>query len=169
MKIEARRIKYVIAREGLIIIFLFLCAGASYYANSWQSEKIENYVKDAKEFQLTRNENVHTFDALMESFDSAQKVQFQNATKYDVIENTLKKDLWHNSNLFDLFKAERTQPTNTHIVARYDVNGNKLFIGLPWEIDFLKVMTFFLFIAYPAYLLIRFIMWAVITIRNKES
>jgi hypothetical protein len=166
--INTAKIKYIVAREGLIIIFLLLCAGASFYANSWQTGKIDNYVKDAKEVALNYNPFDKYDPSPKSSIQNDYKIQFQKTTPYDVEEHTLKNDFsWHGGE-FGIFEAERAQPTNIHIVARYDAKGNKLFTGFLWEIDFLKVMYFFLFLAYPAYLLIRFIVWASLTVRNRK-
>ena len=62
MKIDARRIKYVIAREGLIIIVLLLCASASYYGNTWQASKMDSYVNSAKEVKRIINTRSNVFD-----------------------------------------------------------------------------------------------------------
>jgi hypothetical protein len=192
MKFYAHRIKYVIAREGLIIISLLLVAAISYYINSWEIERLDNYVKDSKEITLVRNGNPNGMRAYMDGlsyrenpFDKIYgpenhytvpgiKAQFPSSSDQTVIEHTMEKDFKGPLSRFTAKEAldgwvPLNSPTNTDINARYDDKGNKLFTGFLWNIDFLKVMTFFLFIAYPVYLLIRFVVWAVVTVKTQRS
>jgi hypothetical protein len=190
LNINTAKIKYVIAREGLIIIFLLLCAGASFYADSWQTGKIDNYVKDAKEIILVRIGKPNGMRAYMDGLRYSQnpfdkyspeyfytvpgiKAQFPKSTDRAVIAQTMERDFKDPLSRLTAKEAfdgwvSLDSPTYTDITARYDDKGNKLFTGFPWNIDFTKVMTFFVFLAYPAYLLIRFIVWSILTVRNKN-
>ena len=169
MNFNTAKIKYVIAREGLIIIFLLFCSGAAYYANSRQTNEFEKYVKDAKEILLLSNP-FYKFDSNFDAFTTT-KVQFQKQTPTNVVVQRMNEYFsWYGKcGAFDLLRYEITTPTNTHIVARYDAKGDKIFTGFLWNIDFEKIMLFFLLLAYPAYLLVRFIVWASLTVFNKKQ
>ncbi len=195
MDINTAKIKYIVAREGLIIIFLLVSAGISYYANSWQSAKIDDYAKNAKEIVLETCADYWIkgylpVSSAMERFMmacskektpyiiSGTKTQFPKSTPDVIIEFTLNRDFQHLGHVSNVLETNDQQPrlvwslnvqTNLNIRARYDDKGNKLFTGFLWNIDFEKVMVFFLFISYPVYLLIRFIVWASLTVLNKNK
>lgn len=160
----------------------------SLYIDSWKFDKIDSYVKGAKEVtpkkklkyvglpegaeilsmpQGQSKESIST-PAKPDVFDEVypeSNVQFPKSTPYDVIKRTLNKD-FPSSNSGEYIVWDQVQ--NTNIQIRYDDKGNKLFTGFPWNIDFKNRVAFFLFLAYPAYLLIRFIVWASLTVRNKK-
>lgn len=194
MNLNVRRMKYVIAREGLILIFLMAAASISYYGDHLCNSKIDNYVKTAKEIELPMGTiNSDPFEAARTRLDAKKanghdgytlqygvkiitdpKIQFPKSTTKEVIEKTLDRDFLHNVGvldrlafLYDMVVSD--QPSNLNIINRYDDKGNKLFTGLLWQIDFLKIMTFFLFIAYPSYILVRFVAWAVITVKSSGT
>jgi len=192
MKLEAHKIKYVIAREGLVIVALLAVAALSYYADTWEKDQLANYTKYAGEFELVRNGTPYGMRAYIDGvprsnnpfakYDTKNyyivpgiKAQFPKSTDYAVIQHTMQRDF--KASLGRLTETDgldggwtaSDMPTGTNINARYDNKGNRIFTGFPWTIDFQKVMFFFLVVAYPAYLLVRFIAWAVATVKKPSS
>lgn len=195
MNINTAKIKYVIAREGLIVISLLICMAVSLYIDSWKTDKIDNYVKAAKEITISRKQYAGLPEgyellpptdkdhlprpSLDEIYDQSikgakytsvdydpfmePKVQFPKSTPYDVIKRTMDRNYPAPGAWTAWDKAQ-----NINIKARYDDKGNPLFTGFPWDIDFKNQIALFLLFAYPAYLLIRFIVWASLTVRNKN-
>jgi len=184
MNLNVRKIKYVIAREGLIVMCLMAAASIAYYGDYLCNSKIDNYVKTAKEIELVKKlspleavwaeaaaKTTDPFETARARISAATKIQFPKSTTEEVIRKTLDRDFLNKVGVLDrlafLYEMEVSdQPSNFNIRNRYDDKGNKLFTGLLWQIDFLKIMSFFLFIAYPLYLLGRFVSWAVITVKS---
>jgi hypothetical protein len=169
----------------------------SIYVDSWKADKIDNYVRDAKEvelvkigvtyhfedtsvtpapqgnlppgYQLDQPETKKSQAELTKEWVKASPVdyaQFPRSTSDDVIKRTIVRDYpnYMPSEWVPLYKIE-----SSHIIVRYDDKGNKLFIGFPWDIDFKNKVALFLFFAYPVYLLIRFIVWAVVTLKTQSG
>ncbi|WP_224983570.1 hypothetical protein [Geomonas agri] len=201
MAIETQKAKYLIAREGLIILSMLLCASGSYYANTWQNRKIDSYVKDAKEVALIQAHVGKSQAELSQEWENAApilpekpsqpqltpvdynpfiqpetnkksgkyfnlldiNIQFPKATSNEIISRTIQKDFTDKGQI-DWMEVLQDKNLDANITARYDDNGNKVFSGFPWNLKFDDFTLFFLFIAYPAYLLGRFIVWALVTV-----
>lgn len=203
MNINTAKIKYVVAREGLIIVSLLICMAVSFYIDSSKSDKVDKYIKSAKEVELIRNQNRPSLDDIYKQtmgISSSQseppqqtksqseldkewkkatpipnngeyfeplgiKYQFPRMTTNENIKKTIEQDYPNDK---QISWVELGEISNTNISNRFDDKGNKVFIGFPWNIDFKNRVAFFLFLAYPAYLLLRFIVWASLIVRNKK-
>jgi hypothetical protein len=169
LNINTAKIKYIIAREGLIIISLLICMAVSLYLDSWKADKIGNYVNDAKDIELINSKSfIDPDDREGEKLHIVPgiKTQFPKSTSIDLIKRAMDRD-YPNHGPGEWIDWDKTD--NTNISARYDDKGNKLFIGFPWNIDFKNRVTLFLFFAYPAYLLIRFIVWSILTVKENKK
>ena len=92
-------------------------------------------------------------------------LRFPKNTKNEIIKQTIERDfpkIQGNGNwiIWDTQKGE-------NIAASYDEKGQKLFDGILYKINFAYVGLFFLICAYPIYLLGRFIVWAVWTLKEN--
>lgn len=196
MNINTEKIKYIIAREGLIIISILICIALSLYIDSWKSGKIENYVKDAKEITLTKRlyaglpadaeilpqsqpksrQEAKSQAELKEEWEKATPIdydpalepmaQFPKSTPREVIERTMDRDY---PSPVPGARITWDNAQNIHVNARYDNNGNKIFASFPWNIDFKNQIAFFLFFSYPAYLLIRFTVWSILIVKKSRT
>lgn len=206
MNINTGKIKYIVAREGLIIISILICIALSLYIDSRKTDKINNYVKDAKEVTLTKRqyaglpvdaeilpqsqpkprqetksqmsgpwEDYQKAD-LKEEWEKATPIdydpslepmaQFPKSTSLEVMDRTMNRD-YPSSVPGARITWDKAQ--NIDVNARYDSKGNKLFTKFPWNIDFKNQIAFFLFCSYPAYLLIRFIVWSILTVKKSRT
>jgi hypothetical protein len=210
MGLDAHRFKYVIAREGLVVVALLAGAALSFYADSWQKDQINTYTKTAKSAVLLRAadefERYHvTYQDKGRAFERyladawkrthavpGIKVQFPRETSLGVMNQVMNgyhkaqsvrewydwepavdpfaQDVADSSLRYTapLAPGASSPSDNNQINARYDDKGNRLFKGFPWSIDFQKAVVFFLFVAYPANLLVRFIAWAIATVRKPS-
>ncbi|MGC2424110.1 MAG: hypothetical protein WA666_07155 [Nitrospirota bacterium] len=94
-------------------------------------------------------------------------VRFPKGTNDSIIEQALKKDsLWSRGTWGVLNSPIETVYFLPNNVASYDEKGQKLFDGILYKISFASIGMFFLICAYPIYLLGRFIIWAVWTLKE---
>jgi len=193
INLSRHRITYVVAREGLIVVSLLFCLGGATFLGFWVEKQITLYVNDAIEVGLVRSGNPNGLRASIDvpygqstkttSFFGTEfenyygvpgvKAQFSKRVSYEVISRTMESDF---SGFLSGLTAKDARdgwvplnsPTNTNINARYDDKGNKLFTSFLWHIDFMKIELFLVF-AYPFYLLIRFIVWAAVTVKGRGA
>ncbi len=160
--VNVPRLKYVIAREGLIILSMLLAAAIAGWAGSWQRKHIDHWDSSSQVHYLKRK----LATTGPEGYQVGNPViAFPKTTSLEVIVGTLVQK-------YPAYSFDEWQPleeTHADTNARYDANGNKLFTGFPWNINFDGAMTFFLFIAYPAYLIGRFIAWAAVTVIRGQG
>ena len=146
---DKKKIKKVIAREGLIIIMCIVCAslflflqGIIPYDNPSYSYIVET---GGHKYTVTSKESYH-------SFDSKDK-----AALYKVLRDEYPEDLGKNDRIDfipDDLKINYPKPQYTLRGDIRNLLGNLLILSI--------------FVAYPLYLIIRFIIWAIKTLKQKE-
>lgn len=163
IQFKKHKIRVIIAREGLIIIFFLLFAGASFFLDFWLNDQKKVYESTVQEVQLVE-----------EKYDEEQEkrffimqgiiLQFPQDTSEDVIKHSIKRDFPNiHSNEWIVFDS----PEGKNIAAFYDKNGSRIFESIIYKVDFHDVYIFFLFFAYPLYWLMRFIIWAIGILKSK--
>ena len=159
MKLKIRRI---IAREGLVVISIMLLAGVSYCLDLWLMNQENLYKANVQEIQPV--EPSHPYDPLHILSSSGQILRFPKNTKDNVIKQTIRRD-FPNIKGDDYFIYDSLQGRN--IGASYDDKGQRVFNNIIHKISFSHVFIFFLIFAYPLYLLVRFVVWAIVTLKEK--
>ncbi len=109
--------------------------------------------------------------SLQKEWDSALIPQgvivlFPKETSKSVIEKTIRRDFSYIDNV-DFITYNKPQYKN--IDRYYDTEGNRKFDSFIYKIDFFIVAIFLFVGAYPSYLLIRFIVWAIKTLKNRTG
>jgi len=158
MKTKIRRI---IAREGLIVISVMLLAGISYCLNLWLMNQENLYKASVQEMQPVYH---GPYDPLNIFKNSGKILRFPKNTKDDVIKQTIRRD-FPNIKVDDYLILDSPQGRN--IGASYNDKGQRVFNSIIHKISFSYVSIFFLIFAYPLYLLGRFVVWAIVTLKVK--
>jgi hypothetical protein len=91
-------------------------------------------------------------------------LRFPKNTNVDVIEQTMRRD-FPNIKRDDWFIYD--SPTGKNIRASYDDKGQRVFDNIIHKISFFDISAFFLIFAYPLYLLVRFVVWAIATLKER--
>lgn len=165
------KIRRIIAREGLILISVMLLAGVSYCLDLWIMNQKSLYEANVKEIQPGHPRKIIDPFAVAPQ-DSAgvfwklsgKILQFPKHTSDDVIKQTIRRDV-PNIEVDDYFIFDSPQGRN--IGASYNDKGQLVFNSIMHKISFSYVSIFFLVFAYPLYLLGRFVVWAIVTLKGK--
>jgi hypothetical protein len=152
MKPKTRRI---IAREGLIVISVMLLAGISYCLNLWSMNQKDLYEANVQEMVPVIPGNKDPTGIVL---------RFPKNTNDDVIKQTMRRD-FPNIKEYNWFIFD--SPKGQDISASYDDKGQRVFNNIIHKISFSDVFIFFLIFAYPLYLLVRFVVWAIVTLKEK--
>jgi len=160
-----------------------LFAAFSFFLDSWQHNKKEAYQSSAQEIEIVvEDEKVKAMipqrgivdsevDKLIRRAERGKsfisqgiKVQFPIGTSNETIEKTLKRDFPHIKNM-DWIVWDHLD--NKNIAKVYNQKGARIFNSIVYIMDFSYLLIFFLIFAYPLYLIIRFIVWAIVTLTEK--
>lgn len=149
---DKKNIKRIIAREGLVIIICLFCAFISY----WFGNNLTN--TGSYGYRYLVNTGGHKYEIEYSEFYSIVDYNQKDKDKiFGAIAKLYPKDF---------------KPDDKGILWTPD-DLQIEFLGVNYSlkyhiIGFLQSLWFiFLFIAYPLYLLIRFIVWAVRTLKEK--
>lgn len=136
--------KRVIAREGLIIITLCITGVILLVLDARQQSKFYEYERTPKVYVRIDSSNINA--------------SFPKSTRRDIMLKALKRD-------FNITELPIIDPFFVPDVVeeKYDSNG-ELLLPSKW-----KNIGPLLVFAYPLYLLIRFVVWAIKTLRTKEE
>lgn len=171
-------VKYVIAREGLTLLGIALIVATLFGFQSWRDYQISNYIANSEEIYLAEKQQVAKERSYFEIVynipagtreewvATKNKVQFPANTNWQIEKVVIPRD-FKGYAAFD--KWLEKNPTNENVLTRYDAQGNQLFTGWFWNIDFRQLMEYVIVFVYPAILLIRFIIWAVSTVTKGET
>ena len=139
-----QKMKIIIAREGLIIISLLVLSGISLLINSYLESQTLDYKVNAKEIKpdifdwIAAEPNFDYNGAKKAGYSDSEiaeylgkqiTLQFPKGTSQDVINKTLNKEL------------PRIKENDFNA---YDKNGNRVFNGLFYKINFTYLSFFFL-------------------------
>ena len=151
-------IKIIIAREGLIIISLLLLAIISFFSEQWVNNKKNAYKSNAKEIMPVTK--------MSEGYLQPQGIilQFPKNTNNDVIKNSIKREF---PNITSDDWIEFDSPEGQNVNAYYNEKGERILSNIIYNINFSYSYIFFLIFAYPLYLTARFILWAIVTLKEK--
>lgn len=109
----------------------------------------------------------HRLDTQGSSFGLERIVlQFPRNTDKNIIKQTIKKD-------FPSTKADNwivwDSPNGKNISASYNEKGERAFNSFVYKVNYTYASIFFFILAYPLYLLARFVVWALWTLRKKTA
>ena len=159
-----RKLKKIIAREGLIIISLLLLSGILFFLDLWIDNQKKAYKSNVQEIApLVHGEKTGRGQLFV---PQGIILQFPKNTSEDVITQTLKRD-FPNIQVNDWIIFD--SPKGQNINAVYDEKGNRIFNSIFYKINLSYVYLFFLIGAYPLYLLVRFFVWAIGTLKGKKQ
>ena len=160
-----QKLKKIIAREGLIIISLLFLSAVSFFLDLWLNNQKKAYESNVQEIEPVREEEdkEHGGKYLI---SQGVTLQFPKNTSNDVIKQALKRDF---SNIQGDNWIISDSPKGQNINAFYDEKGNRIFDSMFYKINFLYVYIFFLIVAYPLYLLVRFFVWAIGTLKDEKQ
>jgi len=172
------KIRKIIAREGLIIISILSLAGISHFTDYWINNQKNLYEENVKEIQVVikdspsypsydpLNINQHNHAGGRFVLLSVGKIlRFPKNTNNTVIEQTIRRDF---PNINGVEYITWDSPTGKNISASYDNEGHLVFDNIIYEIDYPPITGFFLIFAYPLYLLLRFVVWALKTLKEHN-
>ena len=158
------KLKRTIAREGLIIITLIILASITIFLDIKLGDYKYLYEANVQEITPTIKGPIPD-SKYQEIIPQEITLRFPKNTDDIVIEQRIKRDFpnirfesWITWNI----------PNNENIKASYDEKGNRVFNSVIYRIDWSYAYIFFLVFAYPLYLLIKFIIWAIGTLIKKD-
>jgi len=147
----------------LIIISVMLLAGVSWCLYDWSMNQRKLYEANVEEILVVHKDH---YDPLNICINPGKVLRFPKGTKDDVIKQTIRRD-FPNMNVNDYFVFDSAQGRN--IGASYDDKGRRVFNNIFYKTDFDFVSAFFLIFFYPLYLLVRFVVWAIVTLKEKSE
>jgi hypothetical protein len=166
-------VKRIIAREGLIIITLLFLAGIAFFVEM-QLNKHKNLYEA----------NVQRIEAFIPDKDptvlrgSSQGIilRFPKNTDKNVINQTIKRDFpnlkegdWvTHKNGWPSPPPKGKEDITVSTTVSYDEKGKQVFNSIIYKIKWSYVWFFFLVFAYPLYLTIRFVIWAIGTLKKRD-
>ncbi|MEI9477872.1 MAG: hypothetical protein WCO26_15025 [Deltaproteobacteria bacterium] len=162
------KVKRIIAREGLITITLIFLAGISFFLDLRLSSHKSLYEANVQEIEPVIPGDKDPLGLLGGRYLSSQGVilRFPKNTNGDVIKQIIRRD-------FPNIKGDDwiicDSPKGENINASYDNKGNRVFNSVIYKIRWSYAYLFFLIFAYPLYLTIRFVIWAIGTLREKRE
>jgi len=154
------KVKRVIAREGLIIVTLIFLAGTSFFIDLRLSRHKSLYEAYVQEIQPVIPVEKDPLGLLGGQYLNSQGIilRFPKRTNNDVIKQTIRRDF---SNIKGDDWIIFDSPKGENINASYDEKGKRVFNSVIYKIGWPYVYLFFLIFAYPLYLIIRFVIWAI--------
>lgn len=190
-----QKTKRIIAREGLIILSLILIAVLSLYLASALESKKHEYISNAQEVEIAQQgkptappktpqtnerpslDEIYGVsgkqqaslqgDEWVEFFPKGIIVLFPKDTSKSVIEQTIRRDFSY-INKVDFILHDKLE--SWRFVDRYyDSEGNRKFDSFIYKRDFFTIAVFLFLGAYPLYLLIRFVIWSIKTLKNRTG
>ena len=147
-----------------------LLAGLSFLLASWINNQKAVFVSNVQQIApIIRNENPY-----MGLSDIT--LQFPKQTSNAVINQTIKRD-FPNIKYNDWIVWDTNSYSAADSDAFYNEKGErvfsaiiyKIFYSIIYKIDFSIVCQLFLFFSYPLYLLIRFTVWAIVTLKGTDK
>jgi hypothetical protein len=192
------KIKILIAREGLIIISLLLLASVSFFVESYVNEQKRTYESNVMEIEPrpsldeifaaekpmppAKSVAAYDYEGAKAAGISDIILRFPKNTKNEIIKQTIKRDFPNVQRDFPNVQGnggwivEDTPhdiiwhpfPKGKILAASYDENGNRVFESSIYKLNFSYAGIFFLLFAYPLYLLSRFIVWSILTLRGTN-
>lgn len=166
MNINTARIKYVIAREGLIIIVIAILAGIVTYVDSWKNNQIFEYEQLAEKVELVKKDENKSGAKGSYFTTLGIYIQFPKGVSIETAKKVLERDY---PKIKDADWIIWDKNDNIDIDDKYDLKGNKLFVGIPWNVNTSDIPALLIFFTYPGYLLLRFIAWAIRTVRSRKA
>jgi hypothetical protein len=169
---ENLRIKKVIAREGLILISILLFSGVFLLLNMWannQKKAFESYKMNAEGYELLiEKENkkeklipLHIVWLFPKNTKDAILNKVMNR-ELSNIEKKIPKKIIKTHYLIQLVCWDNVD--NSEITASYNSVGKRIFTNGLYKMNFFYIFILSLCL-YPAYLLIKFVMWAIKVLR----
>lgn len=167
MPINVERVKYLVAREGLVIVACIVISFVFGYIDNYKNKKKIEYNNNISIpydlFKFTKEDSTGRYYEKL-----SKTVIFPKNTDNTVRDNTIIRDYGENVEIIiyddspgkDIF--DKISPSN--VVARYNSKGEKVFNWYFWKTN--TNFMFLAFFAYPIYLLGRFVIWSVRTIRK---
>lgn len=159
-------VKRIIAREGLIILSLIFLAGISFFLDLRLSNPKRLYEATIQEIEPVK---IGIIDPLTETRELKPQgiiLRFPKNTNEDVIQKTIRRDFPNIK--FDEWVIDHS-PKGENIRASYDEKGKRVFFNsIIYQIEWSYIYLFFLILAYPLYLIIRFVLWAIGTLRRRD-
>ncbi len=160
-KLLKQKVKLIIAREYLVIFSLLLLSGAAFFMNYWQYNQKKAYESDVQVIEPVIEGEKDEEHGGQYVIPQGIAFKFPQGTSIDIIKQSIKRD-------FPNIQGDRwfiiAAPEGKYIAASYDKNGIRIFNSIIYDINFSYVYIFFIFFAYPIYLLIRLTTWAIVTL-----
>ena len=150
------KLKRIVAREGLIIIFLVIIAAICIFLSDWQSTHISKHpFISQKELQSILSQ-VKKIDEKHIVCPNGQKAEFDSQPD--------SQDIY-----WACQYSKSGEPQKFSDKELYDMAGiQKEERPIIQRIDFSKWVIFFLLAVYPVYLFFRFVLWAIRTLKQKQ-
>ena len=207
MRMCTKKIKKIVAREGLIIIVLLCVAGLCFMFEGLQSKRF-----DTKGNVYLTDKDIHRYNLFIPTekqkqsgFDKFTAIPEDSVLSRDDYIALAKEELLNRCGFnrfeWDFFSFDELEKrfgatggekvdryykerenaekemkdwVETHLASMAGISYRHFYknIGkinyLKTKINFSGIAFFFLIFAYPVYLLIRFILWAIKTLKEKE-
>ena len=93
-------------------------------------------------------------------------VMFPKDTSNDVMEKTIRRDFPYIDRVHFIVWDKKS---NEKIDKYYDSEGNRKFDSFIYKINFGEIALILVLAVYPSYLLIRFIVWSIKTLKNRTG
>jgi hypothetical protein len=95
-------------------------------------------------------------------------LRFPKNTNNEIINQTIRKD-FPNIKITDDNWIVWDSPKGKNITASYNEKGEQVLNSFIYKISWSGMSHFLLIFAYPLYLVVRFIMWAIVTLKEKKE
>jgi hypothetical protein len=179
------KLKKIIAREGLIILSILAVSMFFYIIDKWVKDNKLGYKLSAVTISLVKENGNQTdkkmrmllfvssieesdHDKLLTSEFLNITIQFPAGTPKGLMEKTIRRDFPHIKKIdWITWKYSPTDYDRSDVGKRYDLEGNPVFESAFYNINYLEIYMGILFLAYPLYLIGRFVIWSVKTLRKK--
>lgn len=137
--------KKIVAREGLVLLTVFLLVGAALLFNNYYSSEKSNLTDYGKIWKATANDTgiVYLLPAKTQEILEERLDEVANSTTQET------KDAWIQNKY-----GKEIETINLRKKYESYINYSN------------KLLLFFLFALYPIYLILRFIVWAVCTLKK---
>lgn len=192
-----QKTKRTIAREGLIILSLILLAGLSGYVYSSLENVKSKFEKNAQEVEVAQQgKKLQPPEPLSEAakewirrwgdYGAVEEIEkkripkwvdvlipkgiivlFPKGTSNYAIEKTIRRDSSYIDKV-DFITYDKPRFLST-IDRYYDSEGNRKFESFIYKINFGEIALILILAVYPSYLLIRFIVWSIKTLKSRTG
>ncbi|MDD1776572.1 MAG: hypothetical protein LUQ65_00260 [Candidatus Helarchaeota archaeon] len=162
------KLNRIIAREGLIVITLIFLGGISFLLDLRLSSHKRIYEANVQEIEpfIPGDKESKYGGRYLSISPQGIILRFPKNTNHDVIKQTIRRD-------FPNIKGDDwiifDSPKGENINASYDEKGNRVFNSIIYKIGWSYVYLFFLIFAYPLYIIIRFVIWAIETLKERKE